>query len=268
MSYSLFLLLKGEFRNTFPRFYSLLSFIFTSLVILFGYYCTSKALTPVSSLEGWHQTNYFDYIVFGEIVITLPLAALVSATSAIKNMSQQGILENVIYNSKSPLHSLLTISYSLLLRDSVYVLLHTLIAYTVFHFHIDLLTMLETLLFVLLSLPAFLLLGLFVGQVVLSTGRGSGVLSNVTYLVMLLSGVFFPIDVLPVFLKKISFWLLPQTYLLDSVRKFAADQNFNFCYFVIYFAVWTIFLYLINASTIRYSIKRYPFIKDHLENAR
>src|SRR3989344_3922011 len=159
MSYSLFLLLKGEFRNIFPKFHSVLSFVFTSLITLFGYYCTAKALTPVGSIEGWHQANYFDYIVFGEIVITLPLAALIATTSAIKNMSQQGILENVIYNSKSPLHSILSIAFSFLLKDSVYVIIHILIAYSLFNFNINIFIMLETLFFILLSLPAFLLLG-------------------------------------------------------------------------------------------------------------
>jgi ABC-2 type transport system permease protein len=268
MSYALFLLLKGEFRNFFPRFYSVLSFIFTSLVTLFGYYCTSKALTPVSSLEGWHQTNYFDFIVFGEIVITLPLAALSSSTAAIKSMSQQGILEGVIYNSKSPLKSLFLIAFSFLFKDSIYVIVHLLIAYTVFNFNVGVLTMLETIFFVLLSLPAFLLLGLLVAQIVLGTGRGAGILANMSYLVMLLSGVFFPIDVLPVLLKKISIWILPQSYLLDSVRKFAANQSFYSSHFIGYFIIWTLALYAINSLAMKYSIKRYPLTKEYLENAR
>ena len=69
----------------------------------------------------------------------------------------------------------------------------------------------------ILYIPVFFLIGELVSLLVLMTGRGAGIVSQVLFLVSILSGVFFPVEVFPGWLLKLVQYL-PTTTIVNQVR--------------------------------------------------
>ena len=71
---------------------------------------------------------------------------------------------------------------------------------------------------------ASLAIGVLSGSVVVLAKRGDPVLTLYTIAASLLSGALFPVELLPAWLRWLS-WLLPQTYVISALRHLLMPQG-------------------------------------------
>lgn len=207
--------IKGRYTN---KLYYLTEFmaIFVSLLI---YYFTSKAFSGhLSSPLQKYQTDYFSFIVYGEIFLSIPIFFLEGSFRQLETAYHEGIWETFDSLPITDVKKLmLIISYGLfpvILRTLITLIL----ASTVFGLKLPFIPLLQCLYFQIISIPAFLAPGILACSIWIATGRGRGIIGYFTTILGLLSGSLFPLSVFPVWLEKLSYNISPFTFLLENSR--------------------------------------------------
>ncbi len=172
------------------------------------------AASPLLSEYGG---NYFAFVLVGIAYSAYQSAGLFAFSEAIRGGQVQGTLEAMLVTPTPVGQILMTSALWNFLLASLQVLLYILIGALLFgapvgHAHIG-----TALLTLLLSILSFSGLGILSAGFILVTKRGDPIGAVLAALSSLLSGVFYPIGVLPRSLQRLASWL-PMTHALRAMR--------------------------------------------------
>lgn len=216
----------SQLREHYPSKWYFLTALVTALISLWVYKMTSIAIGKnLATGNGWQGLDYFNFIVWGELTLMLPMAALDAVPRAVRYAHFSGFLDLLIYRKEKSWKDFFQISGSMLARDFFEVLIMFLLAILVFDLAVNLSTISHILTWLILVLPTFFLVGGVFGLFILLTGRGSGISSQVLFLVSVLSGVYFPVTNFPLFVQSYIANLLPTTLMMNSVRATLAESK-------------------------------------------
>jgi ABC-2 type transport system permease protein len=183
------------------------------------FYFISQILgTAVNPYLERYDTDYFHFALLGVAFYPLIGLSADSLAGAIHECQHTGTLEVLFLNPTPILASLLMStlwSYCWTLVESLFYLL---VAGLVFQAHLDWANILSAALVVLLAMLANAGLGLINASFVLVTKRTSPLARLLGLATNMLAGVYYPIEVLPTWLRTFS-RLLPATYSLDALRR-------------------------------------------------
>lgn len=238
--------LLNEWRLQFPSKKYFFILFLSHILTLWTYALTSKAFTPFTlGQASWMQMNYFSYVVFGEIILMLPLSLMEVFTKSIRFIFINK-LELELITGPRGLVKLSFLSVSMILREFVYLVTFILFAYGFFDFQIQIGHLLLGLGMVFISLPLFLAIGVFIGMFVLITGRGSTLTSHINFFFSICAGVYFPLEVFSPVTREWLKLLAPPTRLLSGVREFYFSFTpLKYLDLIIYFLVWAVILWSI-----------------------
>ncbi|MEQ1876251.1 MAG: ABC transporter permease [Bdellovibrionia bacterium] len=207
------LCIVNEFRDRYPGRLGPLGQLASELTLLTVYWFTAKAFQPTLTGVG----DYFSFIVVGELALALPNFLILGHSRAIRVLSQEGTLEPILVSPGRFSFKLTSVVLAGLLFEIARVLAVSAIAYFVFEVNLN--HSLWPAAFVLaFSLPMFAGLGLLSAAVVLHFGRGERVLAAGVTAAAVLSGAYFPSEVLPQSVSQAMQFLSPFTLLIEGIR--------------------------------------------------
>ncbi|UCB51533.1 MAG: ABC transporter permease [Candidatus Zixiibacteriota bacterium] len=213
------------------------AFIYRGIITMFSYrialvlqilsmFITTASFYFLAKLVGFQANNPYlaqyggDYMVFLIIGIIFQSFVMVSQSSfsqTIRNEQYMGTLESLLL-SNTPLHKILTYSS---LWTFLFTAINTgvILAIAIVVFKVNLnANLLASSIILALSIVSLAGIGMISAGVIMVTKQGDPVSWFVSIISAFLSGVYYPIEVLPKFLKSLAL-LLPNTHALIALRQ-------------------------------------------------
>ncbi len=217
MIHLLWLTLTLTWRDRYPKKFFLMTDILTSLIDTIFYYFTSETFG-----RAFGSQNYFQYVIWGELIMALPMTLFLSSTKVLRSCLIEGTWEILLTNPHSMAKLFWTLSLGDFFREILRLGVVALFAVSLGARFAVLLSA-KALLLVLFSAPLFWNLGLIGAALFIYTGRGLGVTQHLRQIATILAGVYFPLTVFPNWLSQLSLWLSPWTWLVATSRQEVFD---------------------------------------------
>jgi ABC-2 type transport system permease protein len=162
--------------------------------------------------------DYFPFVLIGMAVSCYQGAGLKIITESMREEQSAGTLEPVFSTPISPLSFLLASSQWDFLQVTFEVIVYLASGFLFFGLRFPSANLFGALLILLLALCAFATLGLFSAAFILKFKRGDPAAWLISTVSELLGGVYFPLSVLPGWLRPVSV-LIPMTPALEGLRQ-------------------------------------------------
>ena len=188
-------------------FFTVATFFFVAKLIDTG--------RPPAAL-GDYRGDYFAFVVIGVAIARYLDASLTGTTTAVRQAMNQGTLEIMFVSPTRPMTILMLSAAWQFLFETVRVLFCLLVA-GAFGFHLTQPDWFAAGLALLLTVPAFLCLGVLSASLLILLKRGDPLNWFAVSVASLLGGVLFPVSQLPPWLQGVAF-LVPLTHALDCFR--------------------------------------------------
>lgn len=163
------------------------------------------------------ETNYFDFVAPGIIAMIVLTAVLTGLAASVSVEREHGTLDGILIAPISRLSIIMGKALSQSIRGLIQGALVLLLAIILFGVHINGSLLLVGLILIL-GIFSFVGLGILVSASAAQQESAMQVLSMVQFPMLFLSGVFFPIQQMPVFMQIIS-KCVPLTYAVEALRK-------------------------------------------------
>jgi len=170
-----------------------------------------------SPLLAEYGGNYFAFVLIGIAYTAYQSAGLFSFSEAIRNGQIQGTLEAILLTPTPVSLMLLASALWSFILASLQVMLYLLVGVLLFGAALGQVHLGTAVLTLFLSIVAFAGLGILSASIILVTKRGDPISLALAAASALLSGVYYPVALLPRALRALAF-LLPMTHALRAMR--------------------------------------------------
>ncbi len=177
-------------------------------------------MTPIiSKLEGTipGNPNYFEFVAPGIMAMIVMTAVLTGLAASISREKEQGTLDGILISPINRMAIIFGKALSQSIRGLVQGMMVLLLAYLLFGATIQG-SILLVMLLLLLGIFSFVGLGILVSAIATEQETATQLLAMFQFPMLFLSGVFFPILMMPVVMQKIAH-LIPLTYAITALRK-------------------------------------------------
>ncbi len=203
--------------------------LLSSFAVLFLFFFVGKVVNPGQVAPGQDLSGgYFGYVAVGLALLDIMQVGLISYSRKLREEQTTGTFEALMATPVSPSWIILSSAAYDLLRATVTGFLTILAAIVIFGLRLE--TSPESLALALIaligSLGLFASLGVAVAAVTVIVKKATGLAGLISIGLGTLSGVYFPINVLPEPLEFIA-KVLPFTWALDVVRAALLGGNVN-----------------------------------------
>ncbi len=192
---------------------------FLGNVVLLGLlYYMGKAVGPQSlpALERYGG-NFLAFILIGVALTDCVLVSLMSFATQVREAQTTGTLEATLM---APVRLATILIYSSLWNyflSAVRFLLYLIVGGLLYGVDLGRADLVAAAVIFLLTVLSFMGIGILVAGVVLLVKRGEAILSVLGYVVMLVTGVLFPVTLLPGWMQQLSLFI-PLTHALEGMR--------------------------------------------------
>ena len=205
-------------ENTSYKFSFFLQFIGIFVSVTLFYFIAKIFNVAVVNYLTPYGNDYFAFVLIGIAFASYQGVGLTSFADSIRNAQVYGTLEALLVTPTSPHTIIIASSLWNFLFTSVRVLLYLVVGVTVFGLQLTHANYLAAFLILILTIVVFSALGILSASFIMVFKKGDPVAWLFGAASGLLGGVYFPITVLPPFLKKIAL-LLPITHSLEGMRQ-------------------------------------------------
>ncbi len=225
MIYLFRLMFLHEVKKNYPNRKFILFQIASTLIVIWVYYMTAKTISIREDLTlEWYGFDYFHFLITGEAALLLPEAAMAAHSRVIRlSMHTKFNWELLRKSWSDSLRQYTVMSMSVLNLAAVELILFIACA-SFFQSQISIMQLVKGLIYIAASLPCFIILGIAVSSMVLATGRGQGLVTQMMFVLQVLAGVYFPVEIFGE-LSHILKVLLPHSFLLNGARLILANQG-------------------------------------------
>lgn len=214
--------------------------------------------TPTFSIKSkeisGRSLRYIDYILPGQIGFSLLTLATFGVAFFFITLRRTLVLKRLFATSINPLNFIIAQGLARCLQAIVQASVILGVGIIAFHFNLahGWITALEMMLVSILGVLTFLAFGIFISNIARNEESAPTAINLFNLPQMLLGGVFFPTDGLPMWLQKIGN-NLPLAYLNNSLRKIALEGAAfkDVAPYIIGLLVWGIVGYILAARTFR-----------------
>jgi len=161
--------------------------------------------------------NYFEFIAPGIMAMIVMTAVLMGLAASVAREKEQGTLDGLLISPISRLSIILGKALSQAIRGLVQGMMVLLLAFFLFGVTLHG-SILLVILFLLLGIFSFVGLGILVSAVATEQETAAQILGILQFPMLFLSGVFFPILMMPPVMQKIAY-AIPLTYAISALRK-------------------------------------------------
>jgi ABC-2 type transport system permease protein len=217
--------LRKPIAFLYKDFLSQVSYKFAFISQLLGIFLSALAWFFLSKLFGKavsphlksYGGDYFSFVLIGIAFSSYLQVALNSFSTNIRNAQTLGTLEAMLVTQTGLPTLIFSSSLYSFLFTSLRVVVYLLIGAFIFSVQIGGANYVAALLILLLTVICFSSMGIISASFIMVIKKGNPLNWIFINLSWLIGGVYYPITVLPVWLKKISY-LLPITYALEGMR--------------------------------------------------
>jgi len=210
----------------------------------------------IKAIKGTERIGYKEYMLAGVIGYGFLFSAMASATSVIVNEKILKTIKRIRLTLTSPIEILLGKTLTLLINTYLYVLIVLAISLTLIKPSV---TIPPIELFIIVTLGALsgIAIGLIISTIFKTSKGASGASVTLGIILQFLIGLYFPLEILPTFLRQIS-WFIPMTYATSLLRDVIlySQPLWRYINNLSILAIADIILYIIGATAYRYIIKR------------
>ena len=219
MSYSAWAFVRRDFYTQTSYRLNFVARIVRVLISTAIFYFVSQTLgVTVNSYLQRYDTDYFHFVLLGIAFYPFIRLSINSMSEAVRRYQQDGTLE-MLFLSPTSIYAILPMStlwdYCWALFESLFYLL---VASLIFQAQLNWVGISSAILIVVLAIFANAGLGLINVSFMLVTKQTSPLIHILGLSTSLLAGLYFPIEVLPIWLRSFSY-LLPATYSFDALRR-------------------------------------------------
>lgn len=195
---------------------SMLFSFFSIILTLFIFYFLSGAITVGDSISRY-ATDYFSFVIIGIAFSSAVSTGLSSITSSVRTEQNRGTFE-MLLTGRITIPELLAgfITFNTVF-EVMRIVLTLVLAVFFFSLKLDLTHWWVSVVFLLFTFLSFLSFGIFSAGIIIITKRGDPVAFVINQATILFSGVYFPYENLPDWIRPISY-LFPTTYALKGIR--------------------------------------------------
>lgn len=249
-----FLLLsfRNQWRQKLPGKFAMLGFSIGLLLELLIYWYTSKAFSG-NFIREFGVSDYFSYIVLGELVLMLPAALVASAAMSLSEAQGNGTLEPLFLIPNRTSSLVLKLAVSAVFFPVLHLLLMVLGAVAFFGFRLPAGSLPLILLLQVASIPCFAAIGLCVAAIFLRYQRGLGAIGFISRAAAVLAGVYFPVAVLPEWLRASILVFSPFSAVLEASRKLLVENSGFPRAEILCLLAWTCFCGLVAAPLLEWA---------------
>lgn len=192
--------------------------LFESIMLLVVFHFIGQLISPKAStsLTKYGQ-HYFPFVLVGIAFARYFELMLKMFSESIRNAQVTGCLEAMLCSQTSAITVAMMSSLYSLISGAVQLLLILLGGVLLFRVDLTHMNILATLLVLLVSVAIFVAFGVLSASAILWLKKGDPITWVLGGFGSILGGAYFPIDVMPVWMQKLSF-LIPITYSLDALR--------------------------------------------------
>ena len=187
------------------------------MILIFFYFLSRLVTTQGAQYAARYGGNYLSFAVIGIALARYIQLTLRMFSDSIRTAQMSGCLEAMLSSQTNSLTIVLLSSLYGLISGAVQPLLIFVAAAVLLGVDFSHANILSTLLILGFSILIFVAFGVLSAASILWLKKGDPLAWVLGGMGTLLSGAYFPVDVLPVFLQKVSF-LIPITYSLDALR--------------------------------------------------
>ncbi len=214
---------------------------------------------PVFSVQpkaasGSRSSTYLDFLLPGILALMAMQNSLFGVAGSLTRWKEKGVLRRFLATPLTPLQFLGGVVLYQLVFGVLSAALIVALAVAFLHASVNL-PVLPLLATVVVGMAAFLAIGFVIAGVAKTEEASMPIINVISFPMMFLSGVFFPVTSLPPLLRSIVHFL-PLTYLVDGVRGLMSGQYLPWAQAVqgdiLALAVWFIILALISSRTWRW----------------
>ena len=217
---------KVDFRNYFQSKWVLVGQLLGIYLNLLIYWYTSKIIgSSFESTLGLYKMNYFDYLLIGDIILQSSMSAIESNLSHFFMLKVNGMGEYLKTTRMGILKLFMIRSASIFPRDFFFILTYFFMGKLFFDFSLSLQSFMIGVLLQVLALPSFIGMSLGILGFFSSFGRGLGVIGFINTIAGIISGGYFPVEVLPEFIQNYALYLTPYNSLLFGYRRFLVSPT-------------------------------------------
>ncbi|AFK23343.1 ABC transporter permease [Pyrococcus sp. ST04] len=189
----------------------LLQFIYFGQAILGGRF---SALLESSAGIG----DYPTYVLIGYTLWWVSVSPMEASVWGVRRELQRGTFESNVVSPTGILKMIVGLAIAWMLMDSIIMAIVFLFGVLLFRIPISLASVFKTLPILAISFLIFLGFGLMFAGLVMML-KNIGPMANILeFVILFLSGVFFPLSALPKVVREVS-WLIPLTHAANAVRK-------------------------------------------------
>jgi ABC-2 type transport system permease protein len=210
--------LKKDFLTAISyRLNFILQVIFIALAVplfyVIGRFVESGSIPLLEPYGG----NYFEFLLIGIAFSHYTWVSINSFAGIIRDGQVTGTLEIVLSSPTNLPTILLSSSLWSYVFTSFHVMIYILVGFFLFDLEIAKANLLSVFVIFMISIAAFIALGVMFASVILVFKRGESAMNAIGGLLLLLGGMLFPPEVFPGFVGKLSV-LSPFTYSLHGLR--------------------------------------------------
>ena len=170
-------------------------------------------------------TNFILYMVIGSVIFSVVSFSMWFFGFFIRREQQSGTLEAIYLTTTSRATLLVGTSMYVAFRSSMYGIVSLILVSLLFGLNPLQGDVFLALLFLVLGLVPIFGMNLFFGSLILKYKDVGSMISLLQWVVSFLMGMYFPVTVLPVFIRTISA-LLPPTWVVNGVRASLLETSF------------------------------------------
>ncbi|CAB49342.1 ABC transporter permease [Pyrococcus abyssi] len=200
----------------------LIQFVYFGQAILGGRF---SALLKASTGVG----DYPTYVLIGYTLWWVSVSPMEASVWGVRRELQRGTFESNVASPTGILKMIIGLAMAWMLMDSVVMLIVFIFGILMFQIPISAHSLLKTSPVLLLSFLTFLGFGLMFAGLVMMLKNIGPMASILEFVILFLSGVFFPLSTLPGVVRELS-WAIPLTHAANAVRKLFLGFSYSSVY--------------------------------------
>ena len=219
---------------------------------------TSKAFVPTFVLSG-KKIGYFEFVIIGEIFILAPLSAIHCYTKTLRVLLIEKMFDHFLLLNKPLYFNLFVLHLGPFAIEFMRWIILVVIGYIMVPDSIPLLQCLSLLAMQLAVLPIFWALGQIACAFIIRFGRGQNIITVFMTISAILSGVYFPTQVLPVELSSFFDRFSPFNLTLNLSREVLSSgwRNADLMTPLLSLLLWALVLVPLSICLLNYSVHAY-----------
>lgn len=210
--------IKRDFSIESGYQFSFIMGLVESITLLVVFYFIGQLIAPkATSSLARYNTHYFPFALVGVAFARYFDLMLKMFSDSIRTAQVTGCLEAMFCSQTGSVTIVLMSSFYSLIAGALQLIMILLGGVVLFHVDLSHMNILATLLVLLVSIGIFVAFGVLSAAAIVWLKKGDPITWVLGAFGSILGGAYFPIDVMPGWVQKISF-IVPITYSLDALR--------------------------------------------------